>query len=81
MKEALIPVLRRLLRENPDGLSTTELAKRLSRDNNNVRNALTRMPDVYIDRWDATPGQKTYVAVWCAVVPPPNCPHPTRRVK
>lgn len=81
MKAGLTQQLRALLREHPDGLSTTDLATRLSRTNNNVRNALMRMPDVSIDRWERPSGKGQYVAVWCAVVPPPNCPHPTRRVE
>lgn len=73
--------IRALLRENPDGLTTTELAARMGRSGNNIRNALQRMPDVYIDRWVFPTGRGRCAAVWCAVVPPPNCPKPTRRVQ
>lgn len=41
-----------------------------------VRQALDNMPDVYIDRY-LEPVRGQYPAVWCAWVPPPNCPHPT----
>lgn len=78
-KTGLIKELRAILRGYPDGLSTTALAAMTARSNNNVRNTLARMPDAYIDRWQTT-SQKSYSAVWCVVIPPDNCPHPTRKV-
>lgn len=79
MKTSLIKELRAILRGHPEGLSTPALAAMTSRKNNNVRNTLMRMPDVYIDRWLPTT-QKSYSAVWCIVTPPDDCPHPTRQV-
>ena len=69
--------LRALLRANPDGLSIAEIAELTGRDNDNVRKTLLSMPDVYRDRWDG-PNRGQYTAVWCVVVPPPDCPKPKR---
>lgn len=80
MKTSLIKELRAILRGHPEGLSTPALADMTSRSNNSVRNTLLRMPDVYIDRWQSASQNKSYSAVWCIVVPPDHCPHPTRQV-
>ena len=71
--------IRQLLREHPDGLDLKTIAERVERSEENVRKLLKDMPDTYIDRWQTT-SQKSYSAVWCVVVPPDNCPHPTRQV-
>lgn len=82
MRKSARPAIRELLRQHPDGLTTTEIARVVPdlKDSNAARQALLRMPDAYIDRWQsrfAARGQ--YSAVWCVVVPPPNCPYPTDR--
>lgn len=69
--------IRQLLQENPDGLTLKTIAERVDRDEKNVRKLLINMPDTYIDRWDG-PVRGQYAAVWCIVVPPDNCPHPTK---
>jgi hypothetical protein len=38
---------------------------------------LNKFPDAYIDRWIKRGNITT--AVWCVVVPPPNCPRPESR--
>ena len=73
------PFLRELLRCFSDGLTTREMAPLCGRPASTARFALANMPDVYIDRWVKVEGR--WQAVWCAVVPPDNCPHPTRKDK
>lgn len=80
MKKPHIPDVRKLLRDNPAGMTVTELHARLPQINkpNTVRKCLERMPDAYIDRW--TEGRRgQFHAVWCVVAPPPHCPHPGER--
>ena len=72
--------LRALLRASPDGLTPAELANRTGRDKHNITRLLRHMPDTYVDRWEG-PKRGQYAAVFCVVVPPPDCPHPTRGVK
>ena len=75
MTMAVIKSVRVALRGIPDGMTLEELADLLNRPRTNVRKVLKAMPDVYIDRWEAAPrGQ--YKAVWCAVIPPTDCPRP-----
>jgi hypothetical protein len=79
MRTGLIQELRAILRGHPDGLTTVALADMTGRDRHNVRKLLIEMPDTYVDRWDG-PHRGQYNAVWCVVIPPDNCPHPTRKV-
>jgi hypothetical protein len=37
-----------------------------------------RMPDTYIDRW-AEPKRGQYVAIWCVLKVPADCPKPRKR--
>jgi DNA-binding transcriptional regulator GbsR (MarR family) len=72
---SLIKSIRVTLREIPDGMTLEELSELLNRQKSNVRKVLKAMPDVYIDRCEVAPrGQ--YKAVWCAVIPPTDCPRP-----
>jgi len=69
--------LRRILRNNADGLTEKEITGLTRVDADSLSRILASMQDAYIDRWTgATRGQ--YRAVWCMVVPPENCPHPTK---
>lgn len=70
------PNIRALLRKHEDGLTVAQISGLLDLKPNSVRQALEDMPDVYIDRY-LEPVRGQYPAVWCAVVPPSNCPHPT----
>ena len=69
--------IRMLLQQYHDGLTNSEIAERLEKDASHIRIALSKMPDVYIDRWTAR--RKQWTAVWCVVVPPQNCPKPTEK--
>jgi hypothetical protein len=77
MIQPLHPEIRALLRQHEDGLTIAQISARLDRRPDSVRRALENMPDVYIDRY-LDPVRGKYPAVWCAWVPPPNCPHPTK---
>jgi hypothetical protein len=72
--------IRKLLREKSDGLTVNYIAEELYADPKSINTALRRsMPDAYIDRWTDAGQQQPHQAVWCIVVPPENCPKPTRR--
>jgi hypothetical protein len=74
------PLIRRLLHQYHDGLTSTEVSERLELKPDTVRNALKDMPDTYIDRWTPVSNEPPH-AVWCAVVPPEDCPRPKKKVK
>lgn len=70
--------LRELLRRHADGLTIAQImAEFPSRTESNIRRTLKDLPDSYIDRWESAP-RKAYKAVWCVVIPPEDCPHPTK---
>lgn len=69
------PQIRALLRANDDGMTIAQISDALGARLDSVRQALEAMPDAYIDRY-LEPVRGQYPAVWCAVVPPPHCPHP-----
>ena len=78
---AYAPELRVLLKANPEGLTLNQMIrahKSLNLKAETVRQALERMPDVYIDRWrDKVSGQ--WQAVWCIMPTPEDAPYPTKR--
>lgn len=67
--------LRELLRRYEDGLTCKELSSYTGITTSSVRQSLEAMADAYIDRWTG-PINGAFAAVWCVVVPPPNCPKP-----
>ena len=70
--------LREVLRQYPDGLTTTQVAELSGFITSDVRRSLAAMPDVYVDRW--VPGKRgQYMKVWCVVIVPDDCPHPKDR--
>lgn len=77
MKRSHHADIRALLRANDDGMTVAQLGEALGVRRDILKNCLSGMPDVYIDRY-LEPVRGKYPAVWCAVVPPPNCPHPLR---
>ena len=80
MKKPHTPDIRALLRKNDSGMTVKEMLALLHQINKpeTLRKCLERMPDAYIDRW-VKGGRGQYFAVWCVVVPPEHCPHPTDR--
>lgn len=71
----LHPQIRELLLTEPDGLTASEIAKRLGKDVDSVRVSLRSMVDCYIDRWEG-PYRGQYFAIHCVVEVPDDCPHP-----
>jgi len=70
--------MRALLRANPDGLTMKQLIAAFpDRTESNIRRTIKGLPDSYIDRWESA-SRKSYKAVWCVVIPPEDCPHPTK---
>jgi hypothetical protein len=70
------PKIRQLLRQYQDGLTTKEISERLEKKHDTIYAALQNMPDTYIDRWLEAQQQLPPQAVWCAVIPPEDCPKP-----
>lgn len=71
--------VRALLRSEryDDGLTLQQMALILGHPANSLFRVLNTMPDAHIDRWTKVrTGPGRYAAVWCVVVPPPNCPAP-----
>lgn len=77
-----VKLVRGALRETPDGMTVTQIVEALGHHRTHVGRILNAMPDAYIDRWIVSEaGDKWWQAVWCVVVPPENCPRPTRKKK
>lgn len=74
MKTELL--VRNTLRLHADGLTLNEIAHFAGVPYRYAHRAVTKMPDVYIDRWKPPRGACPHQAVWCAVPVPDNCPHP-----
>ena len=70
-------LVRKVLRESEDGLTAKQITEAVGVDKDPLSRILQTMPDAYIDRWSG-PTRGQYSAVWCVVVPPENCPRPTR---
>ena len=70
-------LVRKVLRDSQDGLTVKQITEAVGVDKDPLSRILQTMPDAYIDRWSG-PTRGQYSAVWCVVVPPENCPRPTR---
>jgi len=70
-------IVRKVLRDNADGLTAKQITVQVQVEADSLSRILDAMPDTYIDRW-SEPVRGQYSAVWCVVVPPENCPHPTK---
>ncbi len=82
MKKPHTPKIRELLRAEPCGMTAKQIHAKLPEINRTqtIKSSLTKMPDVYIDRWVREPGSRGQnQAVYMAVVPPIDCPHPKDR--
>jgi hypothetical protein len=81
MKTGLSKRIREALRAEPDGLTSKDTAARIGSTADAVTIGCRLMPDTYIDRWVFLEGSRGQpCAVWCVVVPPPDCPKPTRHL-
>lgn len=72
-------LVRKLLRDNPEGMTVAQISEAVETDTSHVHRMIHKFPDAYIDRWIKT-GNRV-IAVWCVVVPPENCPRPDRKKK
>lgn len=77
MRKSNHHAVRMLLQKYHDGLTVYDIAERVEKSTTSSRRALLGMPDAYIDRWIAH--RKQWVAVWCVVIPPEDCPKPTEK--
>ena len=77
MSKSKHDLVRRVLRDSEDGLTAKQITEAVGVDKDPLSRILQTMPDAYIDRWSG-PTRGQYSAVWCVVVPPENCPRPTR---
>jgi hypothetical protein len=60
-----------------DGLTVEQVAQAANIGLSRAYRIINAMPDAYIDRWIKRGNITT--AVWCVVIPPPNCPRPESR--
>jgi hypothetical protein len=74
-----------VLAEYPDGLTRSAIQRQLAVDSDAFANAVKRLPNVYIDRWQAKSYRMSngghrimWVAVYCMVDTPPDAPKPDR---
>ena len=77
MSKSKHDLVRKVLRDSEDGLTVKQIMDLSQVHTDSLSRILQTMPDAYIDRWSG-PTQGQYSAVWCVVVPPENCPRPTR---
>jgi len=70
-------IVRQALRASEDGLTVKQIVDLTQINKDTLSRILQTMPDTYIDRWTG-PTREQYRAVWCVVVPPEHCPHPTK---
>jgi hypothetical protein len=73
------PNIRRLLRRHNDGLTTSQISGTLGINRDSAYRALRNMPDTYIDRWTEAKLREPSEAIWCAIVPPRDCPKPVKK--
>ena len=78
VKKSNQPVIRSALRMCNDGLTVSQLANSTGLDVGGINRSLKCMPDAYIDRWETRQRGRPLIAVWCVVIPPENCPKPTK---
>lgn len=81
MKVRTLHRIREALRRNTDGMTAHELADETGARLYSVKSALQTMPDTYIDRWTVAGYRSPSQAVYCVVVPPPDCPRPQGKTK
>jgi hypothetical protein len=77
MSKSKHDIVRKVLRDSADGLTAKQITELTKVEADSLSRILATMQDAYIDRWSG-PTRGQYSAVWCVVVPPENCPRPTR---
>jgi len=68
--------MRKLLREESDGMTLKELCEMLQAPYDSLYDAIYKMPDAYIDRWTEANQYVNSESIWCVVIPPAHCPRP-----
>ena len=70
--------IRATLQKNPDGLTVTQLARRMEKNIDNTYKQIKETPGVYIRRWEVAPRRSglPYVPVYMVVVTPSDAPMP-----
>lgn len=75
--------IRTLLRlpqlQEGDGLTINEIADRLDNRSDTTRDALKRMPDAYIAKWDQCSKTARPSSFWKVVIPPPDAKPPAKK--
>lgn len=69
-------IIRALLKQYPDGLKSSDMARLTGIDTRAVNKALENVFGVYIDRWEKATYRNTLAAIWVVVDVPENCPKP-----
>ena len=69
-------IIRELLKQYPDGLKSSDIARLTGIDTRVVNKALESVFGVYIDRWENATYRNTLAAIWVVVDVPENCPKP-----
>jgi len=77
MRKSNHSAIRNLLKQHPDGLMVSEIAKQLNLQHRATAYALKAMLDTYIDRWVKLKSSPL-AAVWCVIEVPEDCPKPTK---
>lgn len=72
--------VRKLLRENPDGLTAGEVVAMTGMVYSSAYNAMDRQPDVYIDRWEPNKETFRWAPVFCLIQAPEDAPKPRVKV-
>jgi hypothetical protein len=68
--------IRKALKEHPDGLTRKQLQFYTKLTPDCIKQALPKMPDVYIDRWEKQRYGRDWTPVYIAINVPENCPKP-----
>ena len=73
--------IRVVLKTYTDGLTVTEISKRVEKHASNVVKMLRKMEDVYIDRWTETKGggPSNYTAIYVLAEIPEDAPMPDQK--
>lgn len=69
-------IIRELLKQHPDGLKSSDIARLTGIDKRVVNKALESVFGVYVDRWENATYRNTLAAIWVVVDVPENCPKP-----
>jgi hypothetical protein len=69
-------IIRDTLKQHPDGLKSSDIAKITGIDIRVVNKALGSVFGVYVDRWENSTYRNTLAAIWVVVDVPENCPKP-----